>query len=193
MKAENFDIKALRRMMHSPVRNYAIPGLTSWLIGQPSAAGTMRAFTCEREHQEPITPHSHRFDFQCWVLEGSVRNRTWRRSYDNDPGADLFAVTTLRYGGDFGRFERVPSGVGKWRYSDAVHEAGSCYSMRAEEVHSIYFSRGATVLFFEGPSTSETSIIIEPVCNGKTVPTFKVEPWMFERPALSGGKENGDG
>jgi hypothetical protein len=168
-------------MMHSPVHNYAIPGLTSWLIGQPSAAGTMRAFTCEREHQEPITPHSHRFDFQCWVLAGSVKNRTWRRSYDHDRDADEFHETILRFGGEFGRFAREPAGVGKWRYSDAVHAAGSCYSMPADDVHSIYFSRGAMVLFFEGPSTSDTSLIIEPVCQGRHVPTFKVEPWMFER------------
>ena len=65
MNAENFSIEALLRMKHSPVRNYAIPGLTSSLIGSPSPNGTVRIFECSREHQEPIIPHSHRFSFQC--------------------------------------------------------------------------------------------------------------------------------
>lgn len=192
MNAEGFDVTALERMMHSPVRNYALPGLTSWLIGQPGPAGTMRVFTADREHQECITPHSHRFDFQCWVLKGSVRNRIWRKTYDYDKDGDDFQVTKLVYRGDFGAFEKHEGSVHRWLYTDYTHEAGQCYRMKAAEVHSIYFSRGAMVMFFEGPTVSDSSVIIEPYTNHKAIPTFKVEPWMFEReshpaPALGGG------
>jgi hypothetical protein len=100
VNAEDFSIPALRAMAHSPVRNYAIPGLTSWLIGQPSPKGTMRLFESSRQHQEAITPHSHRFDFQCWVLEGFVVNRVWTRAHNTDTkAADLYAMSTQRCSG----------------------------------------------------------------------------------------------
>jgi hypothetical protein len=181
MNAENFSIEALLRMKHSSVKNYAIPGLTSSLIGNPSPAGTVRLFECARDHQESITPHSHRFNFQCWVLRGSVRNRIWTESHYPDPHADMFHSSYLEYNGEFGKYEKKDGLVGRWRYEDALYKAGECYSMKHDEVHSIFFSRGAVVLFFEGPTESNTSIILEPYVNNETVPTFKVEQWMFKK------------
>lgn len=181
MNAENFNVDMLRNMRHSPVRNYVVPGLTSWLIGSPGPAGTMRLFECERAHQESITPHSHRFDFQCWVLRGRVTNRTWKASYWTNQDADLFQATMLRYSGAMGSYERVVGERNRWIANDKVFSEGECYSMMADEVHSIYFDRNTVVLFFEGPTITAESIIIEPVVNGITVPTFKVEPWMFAR------------
>jgi hypothetical protein len=55
--------------------------------------------------------------------------------------------------------------------------------MTADEIHSIFFGRDTSVLFFEGPNVSDTSIILEPVVDGETIPTFKVEPWAFKRAA----------
>jgi hypothetical protein len=180
VNAENFSIRQLLTMAHSPVHNYAIPGLSSWLIGQPGPAGTVRLFQCEREHQEAITPHSHRFDFQCWVLEGSVRNRIWKKHHDGD----AFIESTLAYGGDVGKYAmQTADEPTRWGHEDRVYEAGQCYSMKADEVHSIYFSRGARVLFFEGPTKAHSSVILEPWVNNERVPTMEVRPWMFQRPA----------
>jgi hypothetical protein len=181
MNAENFDIDALLRMAHSPVGNYVLPGLTSSLIGAPSDKGTVRLFQNEREHQESITPHSHRFDFMCWVLRGSVRNRLWSKSYSGDREADEYRSTTLRYGGEIGKYTTEPGEVHRWRYADSLFTEGQCYSMRAHEVHSIFFARRTVVLFFEGPTTADSSIVIEPVVKGETIPTLEVKPWMFKR------------
>lgn len=181
MKAENFDVAALLRMAHSPIRNYVIPGLTSSLIGGVSKYGAVRLFQNSRDHQDTITPHSHRYDFMCWVLRGTVRNRLWSRSYATDPNGDEYRTTTLRYGGDVGKYVSEPGQVNRWRYRDQTFDEGQCYSMTANEVHSIFFSRGAVVLFFEGPSTAETSIVIEPVVDGETINTLEVKPWMFKR------------
>lgn len=180
MEAKNFDVKALLAMAHSPVRNYAIPGLSSSLIGSPSPCGTVRLFECSRDHQEPITPHSHRFDFQCWVLQGSVRNRIWRR---NPIDGDWFRESTLRYGGGMGKYELEEGQANRWAYVDHVHAAGECYSMLADEVHSIYFERNTKVLFFEGPTKNDSSLILEPWVGGEVIPTFKVESWMFKKEA----------
>jgi len=175
----NNSVQLLRNLAHSPLRNYAIPGLTSHMVGTPTADGTIRLFESTREHQEPIAPHSHRFNFECLVLRGQVRNRIWRpvRGGEGDP----FSMTKQTYLGKPGEYERADWGVGHWAYADHCYEAGQIYSMEAKQVHSIFFSRGALVLFFEGPQIIDHSVYLEPYAYGERVPTMRVEPWMFQR------------
>jgi len=53
--------------------------------------------------------------------------------------------------------------------------------MKSTQIHSINFAKGTEVLFFEGPTIMDTSVILEPYVDGETVPTFKTEPWMFKK------------
>lgn len=176
-------IKTLQAQAHSPVRNYVIPGLTSWLLGEKRADGSVtRMFEMTREQQECIAPHSHRFDFTATVLRGSVVNRIWHSGIRNDNrGCDEYSATLATYCGEIGSYkkEKLPN---RWlAFDDCVFEAENTYKMRAEEIHSIFFSRDTLVLLEEGPPKSDSSIYLEPVCYGEVVPTFKVEPWMFKR------------
>ena len=167
-------------MKHSPVRNYGgIPGLTSWLIGEPGPRGLVRLMECSRDHFEPIVPHSHRFDFECRVLRGKVRNIIW----EPDANGDEYEATTLKYAGAPGCYEKTQGGRTRWSYRTETFHEDHTYSMTADEVHSIFFARGTVVLFFEAAPTTDTSIILQPVVDGGMVPTFKVEPWMFDRSA----------
>lgn len=173
-------------MKHSPVKNYGIPGLTSWLIGAPSEAGCVRLFECSRDHQEPITPHSHRFDFFCMVLAGEVKNIIWekRKYWDTVIGVDdLYQASELEYMGDIGQYEKRADGAAQFRRTPTTYKAGENYSMKRDQIHSIFFSAGTKVLFFEGPQRSTSSEILEPFVDGELVPTFKVEPWMFKKPS----------
>lgn len=179
LEARNFDVAALRRLAHSPIRNYAIPGLTSSLIGG-AGHGCIRLFECSRDHQEEITPHSHRFDFQCWVLAGEVRNRIWNQAWSH---GDHFLRSKLSYGGECGSYKKTEVGVERYEHVDTIYTAGDCYAMTARQIHSIHFSRGACVLFFEGPMRHDDSVILEPWVDGEVVPTFEVKPWMFKRPS----------
>lgn len=173
-------VEFMKKMKHSPISNYGgIPGVTSWLIGEPGEHGLVRLMECEREHQEPIIPHSHRFDFQCMVLAGSVRNLIWVKSL----GGDEFRSTTLRYAGAAGKYSREVGEVARWSTCTRNYKAGEEYGMKSDEVHSIFFARNTSVLFFEGPQVRDTSIILEPFVDGEALPTFKVEPWMFKRAA----------
>lgn len=181
---KDLDRNLLRSMMHSPVHNYVIPGLTSWLIGEKSPRGVMRLFECSRNQQENITPHSHRFDFQCCVLKGRVTNRIWRHSPWGNAG-DQYQQSNLVYRGACGEYERIVIGASTYEYTDFVYEADQWYSMTAKEIHSIYFAKGTEVLFFEGPTITDKSLILQPVVDGDVVPTFEVKPWMFKR--ASGG------
>lgn len=166
----------LLAMRHSPVRNYAVPGLTSWLIGEPGPNGAVRLFESDRDQQENITPHSHRFDFKCLVLSGRVRNRTWLKGACGDP----YLRSEQRLG-RMGGYELTPGAVDYYDYLDSIYREGDWYSMKSHEIHSIWFARNTRVLFFEGPEVIETTSILEPMCHGVLVPTFKVEPWMFQR------------
>jgi len=177
-------INTLNAMKHSPIRNYVIPGLTSWMIGEKASDGScVRLFECERNHVEPIVPHSHRFDFACHVLEGVVTNRLWRK--DDEPTGkrhfDAYTAISLKYLGEVGNYSRSVIGVDEWCYQDRTYKAGERYSMKANEIHSIYFSKGAKVLFFEGPTETDSSVVLKPFVDGETIDTFKVESWMFKK------------
>jgi hypothetical protein len=168
----------LRRMKHSPIHNYGgIPGLTSWLIGAPSDAGMIRLMECSRDHHESIIPHSHRFDFHCLVLAGQVRNIIWERV----GRGDAYQESTLVYQGNPGGYDKQDDGVGHWGTVTHTYNIGEEYWMSAGQVHSIFFSKGACVLFLEGPRRSDSSLILQPFVDGEVVPTFDVKPWAFKR------------
>lgn len=173
-------IEHLLRMTHSRRNNYVIPGLDSALLGG-AGKGAVRLFINSRDHQEEITPHSHRFDFECLVLQGTVTNRIWRKT-DGTSG-DLFMGSTLfPLDGGMGTYRTYEHDTPThWGYEDYRHETGSWYGLDSQEVHSIRFSRDAVVLFFEGPEKRNSSLILEPFVNGQRIPTFRTEPWMFQK------------
>lgn len=163
-----------RRMAHSRLANYIIPGLTSSLIGG-DGYGTVRLFECSRNHEETIVPHSHRFDFRCLVLAGRVVNTVWKEGPDGDP----FMQTILSYDGAPGQYRSEDSEVAHFIPERTTYVEGDWYGMPWDEIHSIKFSKGAVVLFLEGPLKSNSTIILQPFVDGEVVPTMKVEPWMF--------------
>ena len=105
--------KHIESLMHSPIHNYIIPGLSSWMIGEKSNFGTVRAFTCEREHIESISPHSHRYDFECFVVKGSVKNILWEKSEDGD----LYQETEIEYLGEIGNYVGKKSGENTYKHN----------------------------------------------------------------------------
>ncbi|QFZ84558.1 hypothetical protein GFK26_18185 [Variovorax paradoxus] len=169
-------LEFIRSMARQPVRNYIAPGLSSYIIGAPHEGGCVRLFESEREQQFAITPHSHRFDFHCLVLQGRVTNRLWRKS----TAGDDFVETKLIFD-SLGKYKRGATEAVRRVSHDTVYSAGQGYAMKAEEVHSIYFGRDTSVLFFEGPNVLNTSVILEPWVDEKAIETFRVEPWMFQK------------
>jgi len=169
-------LEIIETMLSNQLQNYIVPGLSSFLLEN----GKVRLFKSTREFQEGITPHSHRFPFSCYVLSGSVVNRLWIESAESS--GDFFEETYFIYEGDGGpgKFRLEKHGRSFYRYRDQRYEAGDWYSMTDDQIHSIKFSRGAMVLFFEGPSESDRSLMIEPVVDGEKIPTFEVADWMFK-------------
>lgn len=163
------------QMKAEKLSNYVIAGLDSYLLTN----GVVRLFENSRDHQDQITPHSHRFDFTCLVLSGHVTNRVWEEC-DEDEG-DFFQQSDLMYEGEVGKYKARPNGRGWWRYDDYTYDVGEVYTMKAEQVHSIQFSRGAKVLFFEGADKSNVSTIIEPVVNDEVITTCKNRSYMFQK------------
>lgn len=168
-------------MRHSPIHNYIVPGLTSWLIGNPGPKGVVRLLECTRQQQESIAPHSHRFDFQCHVLRGTVVNRVWYEPLDGT--GDQYMRRSQKYLGRPGHYETRDDGVERWVYQDRTFNEGETYQMHADEVHSIVFARGTLVLFLEGPPLTDTSFYLQPwVYGDQAIPTGDVQPWMFRSP-----------
>jgi hypothetical protein len=165
------------------LRNYVLPGLTSYMLCVAADGSKVRILHSAIEQQEAITPHSHRFGFGCRVLAGEVTQRLWREARGDEAG-DLYLRSLLTYGGKPGAYDVAREAEPlRWSYHDVTYREGDEYGMRASEIHSIRFSRGAAVLFRENAPESLSSVILEPWCDGALVPTFRVEPWMFQRSA----------
>jgi hypothetical protein len=182
----------LRRMKHSSIRNYALPGLTSYLMGGKDH-GIVRVFEADRTTLEVITPHSHRYDFAALVLTGKVENVVYRRAQSvkeySSPKASPYWVSFLEGRRDRADGPPIPGqyhrddGYGPVSFFDegSVYTAGDWYTVKHNEIHSIHFQKGTQVLMFQSPDITHRTIILEPFANGKRVPTFTVAPWMFER------------
>lgn len=168
-------LKMVHSMKSDRVRNYVLAGLDSYLLNN----GTVRLFSSERETHDHITPHSHRFDFLCIVLSGYVVNRLWKLRPAHSDDADSFMRSKLYYNGEIGKHSREEIGGAWYSYADTTFRAGQCYAMASNEIHSIKFSRDANVLFFEGPSKSLETTIIEPIVDGKVIRTYETKPYMF--------------
>lgn len=169
-------IARLQLMANNHIMNYIVPGVTSSKIGG-AGFGTVRMFEASRSHEEAIVPHSHRFDFQCLVLSGTVRHKVWVPSEDSY--ADEFFCTQLSYLGKPGEYKREASTKAKFEPIETTYEAGESYGLDYDQIHSVFFSKNTTVLFLEGVEKTQDTLILEPCVYGTLVPTFKVEPWMF--------------
>lgn len=176
-----FNVQQLIGMSVSKISNYVIPGLESYLLAKHESGSCVRLFVSTRGHQESIVPHSHRFDFQCIVLEGSVTNIIWTRCLPDLRNSDEFMVTTHKYMNTPGLYEQQESFTSNFVCSATTHVAGENYGMSHDQIHSIRFSRGAAVLFFEGPPVSDSNVVLEPLVDGVRIPTGTTQPWMFRK------------
>jgi hypothetical protein len=181
-------VNIIRSARKNPLRNYIVPGLTSWLVKDRENDNDVciRMFEMEREFVWQVTPHSHRFDFECVVLEGQVLNTIYvdpevemakHRFYGTEP--DLYRQTDLVYLGKPGQYRLGAQIQVSMCIRTSLYEQGQTYRMDADQIHSIRFSKGTQVLFFEGPIKTNKSVYLEPIVNGQTIETMKVEPWMF--------------
>jgi hypothetical protein len=177
-------------MRHSSIRNYGVPGLTSYLVGG-NRHGLVRMFEADMTTLDRITPHSHRYDFTALVVTGKVENVKMVRAQSiaeyKNVKANPYWVSFLDMVYDSnskpipGQYDQVEGyGPVSFREEVEVLRPGDWYSMKHNEIHCIHFQKGTKVLMFETPPIVDRTTILEPFSNGKRVPTFKVEPWMFE-------------
>lgn len=171
-------------MGYDSLHNYIVPGLVSTLIGEdPHASSKIRLFRNTRTQDEFITPHSHRFDLACMVLQGSVENTIFDAVPYSGPQtpryADEFQVSRLKYEGNPGHYDKADTTVQAFSRYVNSYQPGQWYFLKCDDIHSIRFSKDAIVLIFEGDSKTDTTIVLEPRVNGSTIRTFKVEDWMF--------------
>ena len=178
MKDQQKLIDILQNMQNSIVQNYVIAGLRSSLVGGGNF-GRVRLFEASRFQQDSISPHSHRFDFACMVLRGTVINRIWHEC--NEQQGDFFEESVLVYQGEIGHHSKRVYGRNFYGHTLHLYSEGQCYSMSHNQIHSIEFSRDAIVLFFEGPQLSSQSVVLEPVVDGKVIPTYERRDYMFRK------------
>jgi hypothetical protein len=175
------DIELVKSLMHSPVRNYAVPGVTSYLVKETDEY-LFRAFHMERHQITTIVAHSHRFNLYSYVLQGRVMNTIWHPVDEVADDLDAFYKTELNYKNAFGKYDMLDVGLNYYKPSNHHYEAGDDYYMSSSDIHMISFEKNTLVLIREDKNSYiDKSYILEPVDkNLKRIPTFKVESWMFQ-------------
>jgi len=142
--------------------------------------GCTRLFEMTRNHEGHITPHSHRFAFDCIVLEGNVKNTLYRKARIDS--SDMYVATTMKYNGEAGQYEKQPNPeTFCFTRQEYNYTKGERYGMRSDDIHSIVFEKGSKILFIEGPTETDSNIILEPFHNKLHIPTFEVKDWMFKQ------------
>lgn len=172
-------------MGYDSLHNYIVPGLVSTLIGEdPHASAKIRLFRNTRVQDEFITPHSHRFDLACMVLQGSVENTIFTAvpyaGHTSEMYSDEYQVSKLVYDGYPGKYKKEDDHFARFARNPKTYRPGQWYFLKDYDIHSIKFSKDAIVLIFEGDSKTDETVILEPRVNGETIRTFKVEDWMFK-------------
>lgn len=171
-------LEEIQPMRRSRLRNYIVPGLTSYLIGGETT-GKVRLFTAERPTRDMMTPHNHRFNFTCLVLSGWVRNTIYRPDGRGEAWC-LSSIDQVCGANGIKKYTHTRETTPTFFKRDVTeYKPGDVYSMDDFEIHSIEFSQGTNVLFFEGPQLCNRSNMIEPWCDDMVVPTFKTADWMF--------------
>lgn len=182
-QADSTDLHMLLKDMKSDTLvDYAVPGLESSLLKN----GLFRLFESDRDIEELIQPHSHRFDFMCIVLSGTVEN-TWYLEAPYNPrivdSVNQWSRRELKRcnkdGFDGYQLSKEYEIKG-YRTRKVTYSTGQVYGMTYNQIHSIKFSRGAKVLFIEGPQVSDTSFVLQPVSNGVEIPNFYTAKWIFQ-------------
>lgn len=175
---------AVKAMRSNRLKNYIVPGLHSSLIGAASDYGKVRLFEAERYTRDTVTPHSHRFGFTCLVLHGAVENTIYETAIAPYSAEMWIRSTVTQVCGKNGlqEFKHVREEEPRFfKATSTVYRAGDTYRLRHTDIHSIVFEKDTKVLFFEEPSVQDWDWMLEPFVEGKLVPTFKTEPWMFEK------------
>lgn len=178
MDAPNYAVHIIESMQSNGIKNYIAPGLNSFLIGD--TVGKVRMFHQTLPQEFYISPHNHRFDFCCYVLAGQVTNHYYKPTYRANFG-HKYRVGTYHLG----------TPTHPWHLSDFKDEwfmrhdrkyiTGEWYGMEANDFHSITFSLGARVLFFEGPMIRDVSQCLQPYSDDEVIPLFTVHDWMYKK------------
>ncbi len=164
--------------LHSPIYNYIVPGLVSWLLGERNKDGSCtRVFEMTRNQDILITPHSHRFGFECDVIRGEVEQTLWIDGADGD----LYSPTELTYKNEPGQYAKCLLQPQLFRPVTAIYKTHQQYRMGPSDIHSIRFAKGSIVLLQEQCAVTDRSVILEPFVDGERLPTFQTQPWMFRK------------
>lgn len=170
---------ACEEIKSDKVSNYVIAGLDSYLLGK----GKVRLFKNSRNHQDSITPHSHRYSVTSIVLQGHVENHIWEAcNKHNKQCGDLFQKSVIKPKAEaFSGFTKEEAGRDFYTKVTKIYSAGEVYFMDANTIHSINFSKGAIVLIIEGREVAESSVVLEPVVNGEVIKTLENKDYMFKQ------------
>jgi hypothetical protein len=159
------------------INNYIIPGLRSTLlVDRTTSGGRVRRFDMLREQEYFIVPHDHRYNFDCFVLDGGVTHYTYDLEKAQKENATHVIVPYDH--ADHAIDTEQPTWVKAYMCTESFR-AGDRYSLSHADFHSVRFSSGASVLFIEGAQQKPGSSCLLPYSDGRICNTFLWDDWMM--------------
>lgn len=167
-------------MLHSrprALRNYILPGLTSYKLADLEGGGMLRVFEMERDQETEVVPHNHRYAFGCYVVHGSVEHTIYGVS-----GCDRSTAThaAMQYNHVGKCIDSESARFVQATFTTRSHGPGDYYALGPTTFHRVRFSRGTVVLFVEGPPDQQYSEVLVPYERGRICSSFVWGDWMMQ-------------
>lgn len=159
------------------LNNYVIPGLRSEAYVEELDTGAMiRTFEMLRDQEYFVTPHDHRYDFQCMVLEGKVVNTVYKLFECSELSA---THAILPYDPALRVLDHEKAKLVRAESERRTYVNTDWYIMGHEEFHSIQFDKGTRILFLQEADKKTQSNCLLPYVDGKILDTFIWRDWMM--------------
>lgn len=168
----------------STIENYVVPGLYSFLLTEKNEdVGCIRAFMQTLHQEYFVTPHSHRYNHEIIMIKGECQQILYEEtSIRSDDYSQFYRKSTIEYLNSPGKYRHSLGGhLGQYVRRNKRLEEGQRFRLNSDEIHSIFFNKGAIALIKEGPDIDCMSYILQPIAKDELINTFQVNEWAFRK------------
>ena len=127
------DVLAFQREKDLSFRLHPLGFIACTLLSEGSLKARLHIWPSDGEHQQSpyCQIHDHLFEFQSWVLSGSIKNI----EYQKDPDGFEFSIYETSYRGDWSVLNKTQERIRLSRSQAHRYDKGSKYSVNAGVLH----------------------------------------------------------
>jgi|GEM_PF-2793089 len=154
-----------------PFRAHPLGFISCSFLKEGSINARVHIWPADPEHVQnrDILIHNHIFDFESWIIAGSIKNTKLSQSIFGEK----YSLYTAEYSGEHSILHKTENQITLIESSVETYRTGDYYSMKSEDFHTSELtekSTAATILITKNITTTGTSPLIAGPIDGK--PTY---------------------